>query len=97
VADTIGERLPRQGQFIGPVDPEKAEDREADQPINGGKNSGCWWDTESGLDRVADGVADRTQRLAAIGDGQVPLCAAMAFCLLAGIKPPRVGGDVSDE
>lgn len=39
---------------------------------------------ESGLGRVAHGVADRVDRLKAIGNGQVPICAAMAFRLLAG-------------
>lgn len=38
-----------------------------------------WWSTERGLDRVADGVANRVDRIAAIGDGQVPTVAAFAF------------------
>lgn len=55
---------------------------------------GCtWWDSdpadedgafESKLGRVADGVADRVDRLKAIGNGQVPLVAACAFALLLG-------------
>lgn len=50
---------------------------------------GCtWWNRdpadedgafESGMGRVADGVADRVDRLKAIGNGQVPLVAARAF------------------
>ena len=46
------------------------------------KNSpscGNWWSTERGLDRVAYGTPDRSNRLAAIGDGQVPTVAAFAF------------------
>lgn len=52
-----------------------------------------WWDRdpadqdgafESQLGRVADGVANRVDRLKAIGNGQVPLVAATAFKLLKG-------------
>ena len=41
-----------------------------------------WWATEPNVGRVADGVAARVDRLKAIGNGQVPLCAATAFKLL---------------
>lgn len=41
-----------------------------------------WWQTEPHVGRVADGVAFRVDRLKAIGNGQVPLCAATAFKLL---------------
>lgn len=48
----------------------------------------AWWDAdpadedgafESGMGRVADGVADRVDRLKALGNGQVPVVAARAF------------------
>ena len=42
------------------------------------------WSTESRLGRVANGVADRSKRLKAIGNGQVPLVAATAFQILGG-------------
>jgi len=38
---------------------------------------------ERNLGRVADGVADRVDRLKAIGNGQVPLCAATAWRILS--------------
>jgi len=41
-----------------------------------------WWQTEPNVGRVADGVAARVDRLKAIGNGQVPLCAATAFNIL---------------
>jgi DNA (cytosine-5)-methyltransferase 1 len=41
-----------------------------------------WWATEPDVGRVAHGVAARVDRLKAIGNGQVPLCAATAFKLL---------------
>lgn len=41
-----------------------------------------WWAVEPELGRVADGVAARVDRLKAIGNGQVPQCAAEAWRLL---------------
>jgi DNA (cytosine-5)-methyltransferase 1 len=41
-----------------------------------------WWKVEPGLGRVADGVAHRMDRLAAIGNGQVPAVALTAYKLL---------------
>jgi hypothetical protein len=41
-----------------------------------------WWSVEPNMGRVADGVAARVDRLKAIGNGQVPLCAATAWRLL---------------
>jgi len=48
-------------------------------PTHGG---GEWWSVEPSLGRVAHGVAHRVDRLKAIGNGQVPLCAATAWQLL---------------
>jgi DNA (cytosine-5)-methyltransferase 1 len=51
-----------------------------------------WWSREPAnvsriyqrdMDRVADGVAARVDRLKAIGNGQVPLCAATAWRILS--------------
>lgn len=44
--------------------------------------SAQWWETEPNVDRVVDGLASRVDRLKAIGNGQVPLCAASAWRLL---------------
>ncbi|MBH4018256.1 DNA cytosine methyltransferase [Pseudomonas aeruginosa] len=41
------------------------------------------WPVEPDVGRVADGVASRVDRLKALGNGQVPLCAAVAFTLLS--------------
>jgi DNA (cytosine-5)-methyltransferase 1 len=43
---------------------------------------GKWWEVEPRMGRVADGVAARVDRLKAIGNGQVPLCAATAWKIL---------------
>ena len=41
-----------------------------------------WWQAEPNVGRVADGVAARVDRLKAIGNGQVSLCAATAWKVL---------------
>lgn len=41
-----------------------------------------WWTTEPEIPRVANGVKNRAGRLKALGNGQVPLQAAMAFRML---------------
>ena len=41
-----------------------------------------FWSVEPNVGRVADGLAFRVDRLKAIGNGQVPLCAATAWKLL---------------
>lgn len=38
-----------------------------------------WWDVEPGLGRVADGVANRVDRLKATGNGQVSIVAVNAY------------------
>ncbi len=50
-----------------------------------GKTDGSrkWWEAEPNVGRVADGVAARVDRLKAIGNGQVPLCAATAWRILS--------------
>ena len=57
---------------------------EQEHDSTGGKANGCgeWWKTEPNVGRVANGVAARVDRLKAIGNGQVPLCAATAWRLL---------------
>ena len=41
-----------------------------------------WWEIEPNVGRVANGLASGVDRLKAIGNGQVPLCAATAWRLL---------------
>ena len=43
---------------------------------------GGWWQTEPDVGRVAYGMAARIQRLRALGNGQVPAVAALAWQLL---------------
>ena len=53
-----------------------------EQPTKQFADGPSWWQTEPRLDRVAHGVAARMDRLKAIGNGQVPLCAATAWRIL---------------
>jgi DNA (cytosine-5)-methyltransferase 1 len=41
-----------------------------------------WPDEPEGIPRVAKGIPDRVSRLKAIGNGQVPRCAALAWMTL---------------
>lgn len=42
-----------------------------------------WWTLEPRICRVVNGMADRKHRITALGNGQVPLCFASAFTILA--------------
>lgn len=44
-----------------------------------------WWEVESGLGRVANGIPNRVHRLKGLGNAQVPLQAAAAYRLLGGL------------
>ena len=57
--------------------------QEHDQGRSSSNGIGKWWKAEPNVGRVADGVAARVDRLKAIGNGQVPLCAATAWRILS--------------
>jgi DNA (cytosine-5)-methyltransferase 1 len=61
---------------------DKRQERNESQYADSG--SGGWWSIEPDVGRVANGVASRTHRLKAIGNGQVPLQAAVAWKILTG-------------
>jgi DNA (cytosine-5)-methyltransferase 1 len=50
----------------------------------GGNSTASWWEAESNVGRVVDGLASRVDRLRCIGNGQVPLQAAVAWKILGG-------------
>jgi DNA (cytosine-5)-methyltransferase 1 len=59
--------------------------RAPEGPIQAGQDGAeraGWWSVEPGLGRVADGVADRVDRIRALGNGQVPAVAELAWRLL---------------
>ena len=49
----------------------------------GGWTKQRYWELEPDVGRVANGVALRVDRIKALGNGQVPLCAATAFRILS--------------
>ena len=60
---------------------ERAPDRTREA---GGRwaKSADWWSVEPGVGRVVDGLANRGNRIKCLGNGQVPLQAAVAYKLL---------------
>jgi DNA (cytosine-5)-methyltransferase 1 len=64
---------PRTGDDGGPLDVAHAAAKQPDHPRCG------WWETEPDVGRVADGVANRVDRLACLGNGQVPAVVRLAW------------------
>lgn len=80
------ERLERQPRGItNRCEPRRFHQRQDRQVANSGipawwaEDPANKWAAQPRLGRVANGVADRVHRLKAIGNGQVPLVAAVAF------------------
>ena len=86
----VGRRLSQQGaskeaEFLADSDMPRCKEQWRGEPVreeHAAAQCGSWWSAEPNVGRVADGVAARVDRLKAIGNGQVPLVAATAFCLL---------------
>ena len=51
-----------------------------------------WWTSEPNVGRVAHGLASRVDRLKAIGNGQVPAVAALAWQILSGKQQEKTIG-----
>lgn len=81
LSNTECQRLQGQGQSISAEYSATASNRETIKSINGGTSD--FWSTEPSLGRVVNGMAHRTHRLKALGNGQVPLQVAVAFTILA--------------
>jgi DNA (cytosine-5)-methyltransferase 1 len=79
---------------------EKSQPSQAcdEQPPASGTDRGIgWWGVEPAVGRVAHGVAARTHQIAALGNGQVPLCAAAAWCILGGSMNYDATPNVTDH
>jgi len=81
ISDTASLRQQGQGQHEQLSSSKTSSDRQANfiKPIG----SSDFWTTEPNVGRVVDGLASRMDRLKAIGNGQVPLCAATAWRILS--------------
>ena len=83
MADPLCNRLQRvraDGPATGSIGLRCGERRDQEQDLRGWE----WWAVEPDVGRVVDGLASRVDRLKAIGNGQVPLCAATAWTALSG-------------
>ena len=80
ISNTTSIRLQGQGKFKQSINSKKIGNGKTAQLKYG--SSPDFWSVEPNVGRVANGVADRVDRLKAIGNGQVPLCAATAWRLL---------------
>jgi len=83
VADTTSQRQSGQGVYVGSECSEANKEGQADRLVNKGEATKDYWHTEPNVGRVANGVACRVDRLKAIGNGQVPQVAALAWRLLS--------------
>lgn len=77
------------GKDVADTDTDSAQRQRDKRTIRGPTqytNTGgtSWWSSEPELGRTVDGMAHRTHRLKAIGNGQVPQCRAAAWRLLGG-------------
>lgn len=75
-------RQRQQGIIAGQLDAEEWKEprKRPDRPRSYGFG---WWPTEPGLGRVANGVANRADRIKAIGNGQVSRVVATAWRILS--------------
>jgi len=80
VSNPTGIRPQGQGQHEQSIRSEESRDWKTNILESIGRPD--FWAIEPNVGRVADGVADRVHRLKALGNGQVPLCAATAWRLL---------------
>jgi hypothetical protein len=81
VSNTTSLRQSGQGQHEQPISSKTSGNWQANiiEPIG----TPAFWTTEPNVGRVVDGLASRMDRLKAIGNGQVPLCAATAWRILS--------------
>ena len=80
LANSAGIGLEGQGQSEQPINSKTYEDWEASQSANVRESD--FWATEPNVGRVVNGMASRVDRIKALGNGQVPLCAATAWRIL---------------
>ena len=78
-ASSLGQ--PGQRQLVNTSYSETTEEGEANHAVY--ECVTHYWSTEPALGRVAHGVANRVDRLKALGNGQVPAVAARAFTILS--------------
>jgi DNA (cytosine-5)-methyltransferase 1 len=86
LAHSYGNRQQGQGHSDRSFNTEKNLDRETVHPVKHSDSTKGWWAVEPPVGRVADGVANRMDRLHALGNGQVPAVVALAWNLLMNLE-----------
>jgi hypothetical protein len=81
LANPTSIRLEGQGKSEQPINSKTYGDWEASQSANVRESN--FWSTEPSVGRVVNGMASRVDRIKALGNGQVPLCAATAWRILS--------------
>lgn len=86
-----GHQIREAGEWPQPTDPPRLglapgllEQEGHRGPATEGPPQGGWWESEPDVVRVVHGMANRVDRIKALGNGQVPLQAACAWRLLRG-------------
>ena len=82
LAHSKRQRLQGQGKYVNAKHSAQGSDWKAAQFEHGGFRD--FWSSEPAVGRVANGVPNRAHRLKGLGNGQVPLQAAVAWKLLGG-------------
>jgi len=82
VSDTSSIRPQGQREHEQSINSTKSRKEQTIEPFYG--RSPDFWAVEPNVGRVVNGMASRVDRLKAIGNGQVPLCAATAWRILNG-------------
>ena len=82
ISNSTGIGLQGQGQHEQSINPTQSGNWKANYVKSIGSSD--FWTTEPNVGRVVNGLASRMDRLKAIGNGQVPLCAATAWRILSG-------------
>jgi DNA (cytosine-5)-methyltransferase 1 len=80
LANPTGCGLQRQGKSEQSINSKAYEDWKAGQSTDVCQSD--FWATEPDVGRVVNGMASRVDRIKALGNGQVPLCAATAWRIL---------------
>jgi DNA (cytosine-5)-methyltransferase 1 len=81
LANPTSIRLEGQGKSEQPINSKTYGDWEASQSANVRESN--FWSIEPSVGRVVNGMASRVDRIKALGNGQVPLCAATAWRILS--------------
>ena len=81
MANPTGSGLQRQGKLEQSINSKTYGDWQTSQSANVRESN--FWAIESNVCRVVNGMATRVDRIKALGNGQVPLCAATAWRILS--------------